>query len=536
MPSERPSQSSSTSSPSRGTPSVRPPQADQFVGKTIDNKYKINQLIARGGMGKVYKAEQAPLGRVCAVKILTIPADQLESGDFHKRFLLEASIGSKLTHPNTVTIFDYGVDNGTYYIAMEYLEGKTLAKLLKEEGVLDEERATHIARQICRSLREAHAMGVVHRDLKPANIYLVEHGDEADVVKVLDFGLVKNNEQEGEDLTQAGLFMGSPKYMSPEQIQGEHVDGRCDVYALGVLLYEMVTGHVPYERAKQLDTLLSHVNDPLPGLREKKADLQISELLESVILKCLMKNPADRFTGMDEVLTTLKAAGRGSHTGTAELASLRATGSFGPSSSQSGSNPSFTPPGNTFRPSASGDIPAAQPASIMPGNQPKAPTKWVVLGLAAAGVIGAVLWFARSPPTPAAAAGPPKSETKSALTTPTAAIAAVPAPAAKPVEADPNTFVSVDSDPPGARVRDEAKSIVCDRTPCKVHLDTPTMNVVVDLEGHADVKLKLSQGDGQAMAKLTKQTYKPATQAAPKPVDKPPTAAPPPTSFKNDPY
>ncbi|MGZ3423910.1 MAG: serine/threonine protein kinase, partial [Polyangiales bacterium] len=194
---------------------------DPLLGRSINDRFKVTGLIARGGMGKVYKAEQAPLGRVCAIKVLNPNYSGEHDPEFHKRFFLEASISSKLTHPNTVTIFDYGrTDDNIYYMAMEFLEGRTLHRALREEGPFIEERATHIARQICRSLREAHSLGVIHRDLKPANVYLIEHGDETDFVKVLDFGLVKNiDDTKGEDLTQTGLFMGSPKYMAPEQIR-----------------------------------------------------------------------------------------------------------------------------------------------------------------------------------------------------------------------------------------------------------------------------------------------------------------------------
>ncbi len=151
--------------------SSRPPatraQEDPLVGRVLDGKFTIEALIARGAMGKVYRANQGSLGRSCAVKVLTAPEGEGSEGEFHRRFLREASIGAKLTHPSTVTIFDYGVDGELYYIAMELLEGRTLARMLREEGPLDEARATHVARQICRSLREAHTLGVVHRDLKP---------------------------------------------------------------------------------------------------------------------------------------------------------------------------------------------------------------------------------------------------------------------------------------------------------------------------------------------------------------------------------
>ena len=199
--------------------------------------------------------------------------------EFHKRFFLEASIASKLTHPNTVTIFDYGrTDDDIYYMAMEYLEGHTLHRAIREAGHFPEERAAHVARQICRALREAHSLGVIHRDLKPANIFLVEHGDETDFVKVLDFGLVKNvsGDGKGEDLTQTGLFMGSPKYMAPEQIRGDKVDARTDIYALGIIMYEMVTGKVPFDRPNSVNILMAHVNEDAPPLKQMNPNCNVS--------------------------------------------------------------------------------------------------------------------------------------------------------------------------------------------------------------------------------------------------------------------
>ena len=166
---------------------------DPLVGRVINDRFKVLAVIARGGMGKVYRAEQAPLGRLVALKVLNPNYQGEHDPDFHKRFFLEASIASKLTHPNTVTIFDYGrTDDDIYYIAMELLEGRTLHRALRDEGPFDASRAMHIARQICRSLREAHALIVIPRDIKPANVFLVHHGDVSDFVTVLDFGLVKN--------------------------------------------------------------------------------------------------------------------------------------------------------------------------------------------------------------------------------------------------------------------------------------------------------------------------------------------------------
>jgi eukaryotic-like serine/threonine-protein kinase len=283
---------------------------DPLLGRVVNDKFKILGFIARGGMGKVYRAEQTPLGRICALKVLDPNYTGDHDPEFHRRFFLEASMTSKLRHPNTVTIFDYGqTDDGIYYMAMEYLEGYTLHRAIRQVGHLPEERAAHIARQICRSLREAHSLGVVHRDLKPANVYLLEHGDEPDFVKVLDFGLVKDVTPSGEDLTKAGLFMGSPKYMAPEQISGAPIDGRTDVYALGVIMYEMVTGKVPYDRPKTIDILMAHANEEIPPIHKMNPAARVSPALEEAIMRSMAKDPNDRFRSMDEVLAALKRLG-----------------------------------------------------------------------------------------------------------------------------------------------------------------------------------------------------------------------------------
>jgi len=195
---------------------------DPLVGRVINDRYRIINMIARGGMGKVYSGEQAPLGRPVALKILHPNYKGEHDPDFHRRFFLEAATCAKLTHPNTVTIFDYGrTDDDVYYIAMELLEGRTLHRALREDGPLPPPRALHICRQVCRSLREAHAIHVVHRDLKPANVFLCRRDDDSDFVKVLDFGLVKEvSETSDQDATQAGPCMGPPKSPAPGPTPG----------------------------------------------------------------------------------------------------------------------------------------------------------------------------------------------------------------------------------------------------------------------------------------------------------------------------
>jgi len=374
-------------------------EPDPLVGMVINDRFRIEALIARGGMGKVYRAEQAPLGREVALKVLNPNYHGDNDPEFHKRFFLEASICSKLTHPNTVTIFDYGrTDDDIYYIAMEYLEGQTLHRALREGGALAPERAMHIARQICRSLREAHALGVIHRDLKPANIYLVSHGDEGDFVKVLDFGLVKDLGDTGEDLTQTGLFMGSPKYMSPEQIRGERVDARCDIYALGVILYEMLTGKVPFDRANSVNILMAHVHEAPPSMQEANPDAQIPPMLQNAVMKSMAKKPEDRFASMDEFLVALKQAANQSGLAVSRSGETSMSGEF-PAASGTGSYPPVQLMGNTpsgpmtpsgsFTPAMTPSGATPLPADIEnPFAKKAGPARWIgalVLLLAALG-------------------------------------------------------------------------------------------------------------------------------------------------------
>lgn len=356
-------------SPDANSPGAAPasgPQQDPLIGRVINDRFKILALLARGGMGKVYKAEQAPLGRICALKVLNPNYNGEHDPEFHKRFFLEASTSSKLRHPNTVTIFDYGsTDDGIYFMAMELLEGRTLHRVLRETGPLEPARALRIIRQVCRSLREAHSLGVIHRDLKPANIFLVRTEDDEDFVKVLDFGLVKQLDEGGGDhLTQTGLFMGSPKYMAPEQIRGEKVSAATDVYALGVVLYEMLCGKVPFDKGNSVNTLMAHVSEPVPPLHQMNPSVQIPPAIAEFTYRCLAKRAEERFQSMDAVLDGLKLAASGSVglTSTGEWAQssvdgARATGSHFVSSEHL-----------VAAASGSGQIPAAALPSTPPSS------------------------------------------------------------------------------------------------------------------------------------------------------------------------
>ena len=282
-------------------------EADPLIGRVITDRYKIVEQIGQGGMGRVYKTLQSPLDRVVALKVLGAGHDR--DPNFYKRFFLEASVTAKLTHPNTITLYDYGrTEDGIFFIAMEYLNGRTLSAAMQQDGPLAQERVIHIAQQICRSLREAHALGIIHRDLKPANVMLLRQHDDHDFVKVLDFGLVKffSGETPDNEITNAGTFMGSPHYIAPEQARNQSPDQRCDIYSLGVLLYHMLTGKVPFTAQAPVDIILKHLHEtPVPPC-ELRPDIELSLELQDIVLKCMAKSRDDRFQSMDDLLAQLK--------------------------------------------------------------------------------------------------------------------------------------------------------------------------------------------------------------------------------------
>jgi serine/threonine protein kinase len=282
---------------------------DPLIGRVLDGKYTLLSVIGRGGMGVVYKAHQKSLERSVALKLMMGVEPEREA-EFQRRFFLEAATAAKLKHPNTITVFDYGSTNidgeRVYYITMELLDGMTLSKLLSKGVPLPPLRAVNIAMQMCRSLREAHTAGIVHRDLKPGNIMLVKHGDDEhdgdDFVKVLDFGLAKTKQTGGSQLTKAGTFLGSPRYVAPEQIEGKPLDGRADIYSFGCVLFRMLSGRVPFDGTQAVEVMLKHLHDPIPAL----ATAGVPASLEALVTACLQKKQTDRPRSMDDIAAALK--------------------------------------------------------------------------------------------------------------------------------------------------------------------------------------------------------------------------------------
>jgi hypothetical protein len=280
-------------------------------GKQL-GQYTLQEKLGQGGMGQVYKAKHAMLRRPVAVKLLD---PDRTSPEAVARFEREVQMTSELAHPNTIAIYDYGrTPEGVFYYVMEYLDGLPLDKLVARHGVLPEGRVIHILAQVCGSLNEAHGIGLVHRDIKPANIILNRRGGQADVVKVLDFGLVKAMDNEkATALTAANAITGTPQYLSPEAIdRPDSVDSRSDLYAVGAVGYFLLTGKPVFEGASVVELIHRVSRDPVPSIASRRGS-PVSHDLEAVLMRCLAKKPGDRFASADLLLDALlacQAAGR----------------------------------------------------------------------------------------------------------------------------------------------------------------------------------------------------------------------------------
>jgi tRNA A-37 threonylcarbamoyl transferase component Bud32 len=277
--------------------------------------YELGEVLGRGGMGEVYRATHRMLARPAAIKL--IRPEVLSGADEDaqlavKRFRREAEAAASLRSPHTVEIYDFGVtEEGTLYFVMEMLDGLDLETLVQRHGPLPASRAVHILRQVCDSLEEAHARGLVHRDIKPANIHVGRIGVREDFVKVLDFGLVKPASASRREVTMAtaaGLTPGTPAYMAPEMSLGEHVDGRADLYALGCVAYFLLTGRLVFEAENVFQLVVKHLQEE-PTAPSLRAPHPIPSALDEVVLGCLVKSPADRIPSATELRRALERVG-----------------------------------------------------------------------------------------------------------------------------------------------------------------------------------------------------------------------------------
>jgi serine/threonine-protein kinase len=490
------------------SPERREPN-DMPAGTVINGKFRVVSLLAMGGMGRIYRAEQAPLGRVCALKVLRVPTSATEAmiDEFRKRFFREASILAKLQHANVVTLFDYGRIEGApderYFMAMEYLAGETLAARLKRMLVVGPADVLRFMRQIARGLREAHKLGAVHRDLKPSNVMLVPEEDGGEVVKILDFGIGKLlGGDDDQELTQEGAFLGSPKYIAPEQVNERRVDARTDVYALGVIGYECLCGRVPFEGETNLETILAHCNSPVKPMALRSPGVVVPEILEAFVRRCLEKDPTMRPQSMEEVLRGISDVERALFgvTSLGSMASMDAPSSqktphmaaaWAPGASTRPSvNPTLalTPQANA-RPSVGTASPLTRQGSLRPapgGTRTALVLGAIVVALLGAGIVAVRLATRHGTDAASSDLAPPSSASAAAT-------------------AAPRSFTLVlDSKPSGADVWDGED--VIGTTPMQVTVDragarTTPRRFVLRLDGY--VPYTVVQGDSEGIVQVT---------------------------------
>jgi serine/threonine protein kinase/cytochrome c-type biogenesis protein CcmH/NrfG len=348
---------------------VAAPSGGGMIGRTIANRFRIEKKLGEGGMGAVYKAEHVKMNRPCAIKILSDSA--LNDPEALPRFNREAQMSSRIDHPNAVTIYDYGEsEDGLVYLAMEFVEGETLTKVLERDGRFPLERALRVARQIGAALDAAHALGIVHRDLKPDNIMLARRGD-AEVVKVLDFGIAKLAESEDKrmDLTQAGLIIGTPFYMSPEQVGGEKLDPRSDIYSFALIVYEMLTGGLPFSGQNTQAVMISRLTTTPRSLRMINPD--IPPAVDAAVMHALERERDVRTPTAGKFVEEFEAAigGRGPDLGRAP------TSPHAKPDTAVVRSPVATPPGSppVFHAPPTPSFPPAGPMTPM-GSPPVFPT------------------------------------------------------------------------------------------------------------------------------------------------------------------
>jgi tRNA A-37 threonylcarbamoyl transferase component Bud32 len=358
-----------------------PPRVDPYVGKTIDGRYIVDRVLGEGGMGVVYAARHKVIDKRVAIKVLR--GEMANDHELMERFLQEARAASAIGNLHIVDISDFGtLPDGSTYFVMEFLEGKSLGGLLADlKGPLPVPRLCHIAKQIAQGLQAAHTASIVHRDLKPDNVMVITRGSERDFVKVLDFGIAKVGTGT-KRMTRAGSVFGTPHYMSPEQAAGAAVDHRTDIYALGVILYEMASGKVPFDADNFMGILTQHMYKAPVPIRALVPEIDVPPGLDAIVLKCLSKKPEARYGAMDELAADLEKLERGT-----------LPDAVGEMMARSGG---FNVPADYFRSTA-------MPAPV-PGTPREPKKRWPLYATIGAvgtlvGIVAVVL--ARSPSTPA---------------------------------------------------------------------------------------------------------------------------------------
>jgi serine/threonine-protein kinase len=286
-----------------------PPGAPEktLIGSVIAGAYRITGLLGTGAMGSVYRAEEVERGTPVAIKVLKKHLGA--SKEAGARFQREAFVGVRLLHPNCVAVSDFGpTDDGSFYLAMELLDGRPLADVIDRGGPMPWRRALHIARHVLAGLDHAHRESIVHRDIKPDNVLLVERDGDPDFAKILDFGIAKLiGDVAGQALTAAGITVGTPNYLSPEQASGGALDGRSDLYSLSIVLYEMLTGKTPFGDREPFKTLIAHTREPVPAMAALAPGVEVPPAVEALVRDGLAKRPDDRISSAASYIARIDA-------------------------------------------------------------------------------------------------------------------------------------------------------------------------------------------------------------------------------------
>ncbi|HXD48227.1 MAG TPA: serine/threonine-protein kinase [Gemmatimonadaceae bacterium] len=291
--------------PKDGSP-LRPKSGgDPLVGRVIAERYLVLALLGEGGMGRVYLAEHVKMNRQCAIKVMN--PSLVNDTESSQRFAREASSAARILHPNVAAVFDYGESDKIVYLVMEYVDGESLSTILEASGALEPRRAIEIARQIADGLAAAHELGIVHRDLKPDNVIVARNRSGKEIPKIVDFGIAKAVSETPQDsLTRSGLVIGTPEFMSPEQLLGDPLDARSDIYSLGCILYQMLTGKPAFEAESREQMIRRRLHEPPPHIREIVPNLP--RRLDTLIVHMLARSPSDRLATAAEAREALDPA------------------------------------------------------------------------------------------------------------------------------------------------------------------------------------------------------------------------------------
>ncbi|MBX3275584.1 MAG: serine/threonine protein kinase [Sandaracinaceae bacterium] len=476
---------------------------DPLLGLVVDGRYRIEKQIGEGGMGVVYMATHTVLQKKLALKVLR--GDGSKDAEVVQRFMQEAQAATSIGHQNIIDISDFGrLTDGSVYFVMEYLEGASLSEMISTGGSVPVRTAVHIIRQIASALEAAHSRGIVHRDLKPDNIFVIKQGGDPQFVKVLDFGVAKVGGAASR-LTKTGMVFGTPHYMSPEQAAGHSVDQRTDIYALGVIMYEMFTGKVPFDADTFMGILSKHMFEAPP----RPTDIKGAALgpLEAIILRSLEKNSDHRYQSMGELIVDLDTVAAGG-------------------SVAMGGRPGVAPPGGlaeALEPSApSYAQPAAASSSGGGGKLALVAAAVLVLLLVGGGVGTAVFVLtaddegqarAQAGDAPSTAAPPsepvraPDPQVEPANVQPaTTPAPTTPDPVAAPAP-EPPAMVMLRSEPPGAEVL--LDGVMVGNTPVEVPRPASGAQLVtLRLRGHRESTVQLSPRTGDSVS----LTLEPASQ------------------------